>query len=179
MHRLPQVEYKDQKDSYPLPHIQDAIESLMGAGYFSGLDLKVGFWQIIMDEALKQYTAFRVGKLGFFKCEYMPFELCNAPRTFQALIQNYLGKLNLMYCLIYLDGMIVFSKTEEEHVQYLHVVFEHFSEHNLKLKPIKCEFFCNEINYLGHHVSKEGIQSSKENLKAVAEFTPPQTYTEI
>ena len=72
-----------------------------------------------------------------------------------------------------------FPKPEEEHLQCLCVVFECFWEHNLKLKLSKCKFFCSEINYLAHHVSKEGIQPSKENLKAVAEFTLPQTYTEI
>ena len=69
-----------------------------------------------MDEASKQYTAFTVGNLGFFKWEHMPFGLCNAPATFQRLMQNCLGELNLMYCLIYLDDVIVFSKTEEEHL---------------------------------------------------------------
>ena len=62
---------------------------------------------------------------------------------------------------------------EEEHLKHLHIVFDHFQEHNLMLKPTKCEFFWDEINYLAHHVSKEGVQSSKENLKVVAEFTPP------
>ena len=75
--------------------------------------------------------------------------------------------------------MIVFSKTEEEHLQCLHVVFDHFQEHNLKLKTTKCKFFQDEINYLAHHVSKEGVRPSKENLKAVAKFTPPETYMEI
>ena len=170
---------RTKKDSYPLPHIQEAIESLVGAGYFSCLDLKVGFWQIAMDKVSKQYTAFTVRNLGFFECECMPFGLCNAPATFQWLMQNCLGELNLTYCLIYLDDMIVFSKTEEDHLQCLYVVFRCFQEHNLKLKLSKCEFFCNEIGYLAHHVSKEGILPSKENLKAVAEFTLPQTYTEI
>ena len=94
-------------------------------------------------------------------------------------MQNCLGELNFMYCLIYLDGVIVFSKTEEEHVQCLRVVFDHFMEHNLKLKPTKFKFFQNEINYLAHHVSKEGVWPNKENLKSVAEFTLPQTYMEI
>ena len=75
--------------------------------------------------------------------------------------------------------MIVFLKTEEEHLRCLCIVFECFREHNLKLKPRKCEFFRNEINHLAHHVSREGVQPSKENLKAMAEFAPPQTYTEI
>ena len=107
---------RTKKDSYPLPHIQEAIESLLGAEYFSFLDLKAGLWQITMDKASKQYTPFTVGNLGFFKCEHMPFGLCNAPATFQRLRQNCLGKLNLIYCLIYLDDVIVFSKTEEEHL---------------------------------------------------------------
>ena len=127
----------------------------------------------------KQYTTFRVANPGFFKCECMPFWLCNAPATFQRLMQNYLGELNLTYCLIYLDDVTVFSKTADKHVQHLCVVFECFCQHNLKLKLSKCKFFHNETNYLAHHVSKGGIWPSKENLKAVAEFAPPQTYTEI
>ena len=101
----------------------------------------------------------------------MPFGLCNAPAPFQRLMQNCLGELNLMYCLIYLDDVIVFSKIKEEHLKHLCIVFDHFWEHNLKLKPTKIKFFWDEINYLAHHVSKEGMWPSKENLKAVAEFT--------
>ena len=99
-----------KKDSYPLPRIQEVLESLVGAEHFSCLDLKSGFWQIKMEEALKQYTAFTVGNLGFFKCDCMPFGLCNALATFQWLIQNCQGELNLIYCLIYLDDLIVFSQ---------------------------------------------------------------------
>ena len=106
-----------KKDSYPLPRIQEALESLVGAGHFSCLDLKSGFWQIKMDEASKQYTTFTVGNLGFFECNCMPFGLCNMPVTFQWLMQNCLGELNLIYCLIYLDDLIVFSWTAKE---YLH-----------------------------------------------------------
>ena len=105
-----------KKDSYPLPRIQGALESLVGTGHISCLDLKSGFWQIKMEEVLKQYTAFTVGNLEFFKCDWMPFGLCNAPALFQQLIQNYMGKLNLIYCLIYLDNLIVFLQTAEEHL---------------------------------------------------------------
>ena len=98
-----------KKDSYPLPQIQEVLESLMDAGYFSCLDLKSGFWQIRMDEASKQYTAFTVGNLGFMECNRMPFGLCNVPATFQWLMQNCMGELNFIYCLIYLDDLIVFD----------------------------------------------------------------------
>ena len=76
-----------------------------------------------MEEALKQYTAFAVGNLGFFECDHMPVGLCNAPATFQRLMQNSLGELNLIYCLIYLDDLIMFLQTTEEHLHRLHVVF--------------------------------------------------------
>ena len=77
-----------------------------------------------MEEALKQYTAFTVGNLGFFKCDRIPFGLCNAPATFQWFMQNCLGKLNLIYCLIYLDDLTVFPQTMKEHLHHLHVVFD-------------------------------------------------------
>ena len=88
------------------------MESLVGAGHFSCLDLNLGFWQIKMEEASKQYTAFTV---GFFECDCMPFGLCNTPTTFQRLMQNCLGKLNLIYSLIYLENIIMFLLTPEEH----------------------------------------------------------------
>ena len=114
-----------------------------------------------------------MGNLGFFKCDCMLFGLCNAQATFQRLMQNCLGELNLTYCLLYLDDVIVFSRTAEEHLQHLHVLFDHFQEHNLRIKPAKCEFFWEEINYLAHHISREGVMPSKESLKAVAKFTLP------
>ena len=105
-----------RKDSYPLLQIQEALESLVGASHFSCLDLKSGFWQIKMDEVLKQYTAFTMGNLGFFKCNRMPFGLCNVLAIFQWLMLNCMGELNFIYCLIYLDDLIVFSQTAEEHL---------------------------------------------------------------
>ena len=108
-----------KKDSYPLPQIQEALESLVGAGQFSCLDLKSRFWQIKMDEASKQYTAFTVGNLGFYEHDRMPFRLCNALATFQWLMQNCMGELNFIYCLIYLDDLIMFSWTTEEDLHQL------------------------------------------------------------
>ena len=108
-----------KKDSFPLLQIQEALESLIGTGHFLCLDLKSSFWQIQMSQESKQYTSFTIGKLGFYECDQMPFRLCNAPMTFQWLMQNCLGELNLTYCIIYLDNLIVFLKTESEHLQHL------------------------------------------------------------
>ena len=142
-----------KKDSYPLPHIQEALESMAGSAHFSLMDFKSGFWQIKMAPESQQYTAFTVGNLGFYEFTRMPFGLCNAPATFQHLMQNTLGKLNLTYCMIYLDDVVIFGHTEEEHLEHLCIVFERFWEFNLKLKPSKCLLFHSEIIYLAHHIS--------------------------
>ena len=109
----------------------------------------------------------------------MPFGLCNAPATFQWLMQNCMGELNLIYCLIYLDDLIILLQMAEEHLHLLCVIFDWPREYNLKLKPSKCSLFKENINYLAHEVSKQGLQPSDINLKAIAEYALLQTYTEI
>ena len=165
------------KDSHPLPCICEALESLTGAAHYSTFDMNSGFWQVPMDEESKQYAAFTLGSMGLYECESMPFGLCNAPPTFQRLMQNCLGELNLTYCLIYLDDVIVFSKTPEEHLRRMCVVFDHLCEHGLKLKPSKCDVF--KINYLAHHMSQKGVLPLKKNLETIAQCLPPDTYTKV
>ena len=149
-----------KKDLCPLPHIQEALESMVGLAHFSSMDFKLGFWQIKMALELQQYTAFTMGNLRFYEFTHMPFRLCNVPGMFLHLMHNTRGELNLMYCVIYLDNVIVFGHMEEEHLECLHIVFERFQEFNLKLKPSKCSFFQSEIVCLAHHVSQRGILSS-------------------
>ena len=131
-----------------------------------------------MDKESKQYTAFTLGSMGLYECESMPFRLCNAPPTFQRLMQNCLGELNLTYCLIYLDDMIVFSKTPEEHLRRMRVV-DCLCEHDLKLKPSKCDEFKSEINYLAHHVSQKGVLPLKKNLESITQCPTPDMYTKV
>ena len=168
-----------KKDSYPLPWIQEALESMVGSAHFSSMDFKSDFLQIKMALESQQYTAFTVGNLGFYEFTHMLFGLCNALVTFQHLMQNTLGELNLTYCVIYLDDVIVFSCMEEEHLECLCVVFERFWEFNLKLKPSKCSFFQAEIVYLAHHVLWRDILPSRENVQAMQEFPMPETYTQV
>ena len=167
------------KDSHPLPHICETLESLAGAAHYSTFDMNSGFWQVPMDEESKQYTAFTLGSMGLYECESMPFGLCNTPPTFQRLMRKCLGELNLTYCLIYLDDVIVFSDMPEEHLWRMHVVFNCLREHGLKLKPSKCEVFKSEINYLAHHVSQKGVLPSKKNLESIAQCPTPDTYTKV
>ena len=127
----------------------------------------------------QQYTAFMVGSMGVYEFLRMPYGLCNALATFQRLMQNCLRELNLTYALIYLDDVIVFSRTEEEYLHCLRVVFGRFLEHGLKLKPSKCHFLQDEITFLGHEISADVMRLGMANLKAIAEMAPPKTYTEI
>ena len=168
-----------RKDSHPLPRIGETLDSLVGSAYYSTFDLTSGFWQVPMAEESKQFTAFTLGSMGLFECERMPFGLCNAPATFQRLMQNCLGELNLTYCLIYLDDVIVYSKTPQEHLTRMRVVFERLREHGLKLKPSKCDLFKMEITYLAHHVSKDGVKPSHKNVEDILKCPVPKTYTDI
>ena len=170
---------RTKRDSYPLPRIVEVLDCLTGAAHFSSADLTSGFWQIGMEESSIPYTAFTVGNLGFFECLRMPFGLCNAPATFQRLMQRALGELEMTMCMVYLDDVVIFSSTPEEHLARMRIVFQRFRDHGLKLKPSKCNFFRSEITYLAHHISKEGVRPSPDNVRALAEIPPPDTYTGI
>ena len=159
--------------------MQETMESMVGARYFSCMDLKSGFSQVKMLEKACQYSAFTVGSMGVYEFLRMPYGLCNAPAMFQRLMQNCLVELNLIYALIYLEDVIVYSHTEEEHLTQLRAVFERFPESGLKLKPSKCHFFHTEINYLGHTMSAKGMEPSMDGIKAIAEMALPRTYTSI
>ena len=170
---------RTKKGSYPLPCIQEMLESLEGSHIFSSFNFKLGFWQVEMDEASKQYTTFTVGSLGFFECERMLFGLCNVPTTFQRLMQNCLSELNLTYCLIYLDDVITFSMDEDDHLRRMRVIFDRFRAEHLKLKPSKCSLFHAKIVFLAHRVMKDRVQPSEEHMKAINNFLEPDSYTSI
>ena len=132
-----------------------------------------------MEEESKALIRFTLGPLGFCECERMPFGLTNAPATFQRLMQSCLGILHLQYCIIYLDDIIVYSKTLEEHLTRLQAVFEKLNEAELKLKPLKCEFFKHELTYLGHVISKNGIQTDSKRVEAICKWPVPTNVTEM
>ena len=146
---------------------------------FTSLDLKSGYWQVELDEDSIPYTAFTVRPLGFYECLCMPFGLTNAPTTFKCLMENCLGDLHLNWCIIYLNNIIVYSKTPEEHLERLKAVFQKISKARLKLKPSKCEFFKSKITYLGHTVSNEGIATDHKKIKAIQLWPRPTTVTEV
>ncbi|CAN2387863.1 Reverse transcriptase (RNA-dependent DNA polymerase), partial [Pristimantis euphronides] len=166
------------RDSYPLPRIEESLSALGKARYFSTLDLASGYWQVPMAEQDREKTAF-ILPMGLFEFDRMPFGLSNAPGTFQRLMEKCLGDLNFESVLIYLDDIIVYSHTFEEHLQRLEQVFDRLKKHGLKIKPKKCHLFQEEIEYLGHSVSKHGVKPSPEKVAAVQQWPTPTTLREL
>ena len=139
----------------------------------------MGYWQVPLAEQDKPKTAFSVGNLGFYECNRMGVGLTNAPATFQRLMEKCMGSMHLRECLIFLDDILIFSKTFDEHISRLTSVFKRLEQHKLKLKPSKCELFKPSVTYLGHIVSSEGIQTDPEKLLAVRDWPAPTNIKEL
>ena len=166
------------KDSYPLPRIDDSLDALSGAKWFSTLDLASGYWQVPMDPKDIDKTALTT-PYGLFHFKVMPFGLANAPATFERMMEQVLAGLHWEVCLIYLDDVIVFSRTFEEHIVRLHQVFSRIKGANLKLSPTKCRLFCHEVGYLGHIVSKDGVATDPKKIEAISSWPVPRTTKEV
>ena len=167
------------KDAYAIPRIDEVMTNLAGSSWFSSLDLKSGFWQTPLAEESKPYTAFTVGPLGFFQFERMPFGLCNAPATFQRLMENALADLNLTWCIIYIDDVVVYAGSVQGLLQRLEGVFQKLREAGLKLKPSKCNFFARDLAYLGHTVSEKGIAPDPKKIQKILDWPIPTTPKEV
>ena len=167
------------KDAHPLPRIDDLLDALHGAKWFSTLDLKSGYWQVPIAEQDKEKTAFRTSSGQLFEFNQVPFGLCNAPATFSHLMDRVLAGLHWETCLFYLDDIIVFSSTWEEHLARLREVFERLRHAKLKLGAAKCTFAAKEVSYLGHRVTEEGLLPDPSLLAAIRDIPPPKTATEV
>ncbi|KAJ7991922.1 hypothetical protein DPEC_G00288890 [Dallia pectoralis] len=138
------------------------------------MDLKSGYYQIEMAESDKDKTAF-VCPLGFWEWNRMPQGITNAPSTFQRLMERCMGDINLREVLVFLDDIIVFSKTLEEHEARLTNVLSRLRENGLKLSPGKCRFFQTSVRYLGHIVSRDGVETDPKKTEALRTWPRPQT----
>jgi transposase InsO family protein len=165
-------------DAYPIPRIDETLEALGGTRYFSTLDLLSGYWQVGLTEKARQKAAFTT-RNGLFLWNVMPFGLCNAPATFERLMETVLRGLQWKECLVYLDDVVVFARNEQEMLARLDAVFSRLSAAGLKLKPRKCSLFARETEYLGHIVSEAGIRVNPEKVSAVRDWPVPQTKSEV
>ncbi len=147
-----------RKDAHPLPRIDDTLDALSDARLFSTLDLASGYWQVEVEPTDREKTAFTT-PFGLYQFRVMPFGLCNAPSTFQRLMHAVLAGLPWTVCLVYLDDVIIFSRTVEEHFQRLRDVFQRLRDAGLKLKANKCHLFRKSVKYLDHVVSAKGVET--------------------
>ena len=158
-------------DEFPLPRIDDTLDLLAGAKYFTTLDLASGYWQVPMEESSQEKTAF-ITYSGLYEFRKMPFGLVNAPATFQRLMEVVLAGIARDGCHVYLDDILVFGKTLEEHNHNLRRVFDRINGAGLKLKAKKCCFAQMSVLYLGHVVSQAGVQTDPKEVDAVSRYPP-------
>ena len=173
-----QLNAKTRKDAYPLPRIEESLDALTGAKWFSTLDLASGYNQVPMAKADQAKTAFCT-PFGLFEFNRMPFGLCNAPGTFQRLMERMFGDQRFQSVLLYLDDIIVFSSTVRQHLERLEEVFARLDQQGLKAKLSKCHFFQKQVKYLGHIVSEQGVATDPEKLAAVREWRRPSHLAEL
>jgi hypothetical protein len=167
-----------RKDAHPLPRIDDTLDALSGASWFSILDLASGYWQVELAESDREKTAFST-PYGLFQFRVMPFGLCNAPSTFQRLMELVLTGVQWSSCLVYIDDIIIFSSTVQGHFQRLVEVFERLRSAGLEVKPSKCHLFRRSVDYLGHIVSKQGIQTDPGKTENVTNWHAPNNVKEL
>ena len=167
-----------RNDAYPLPRIDETLDTLSGAQWFSTLDMASGYYQIGMDDQDKCKTAFTT-HMGLYQFWVMPFGLCSAPATFERVMELFLRGLRWERCLVYLDDVIVFGKTFEQALENLEEVFSRFQSANFKLKPKKCHLFRKEVNFLGHIVSGDGIRCDPSKISAVKDWETPTSVAEV
>ena len=163
--------------SYPLPLIDDILALLGNAKYFTSLDLKSGYWQVLMDEADKEKTAFTCHR-GLFQFNVMPFGLSNAPAIFQELMSIVLADLD-QFAIAYLDDILIFSSSLEEHMSHIQQVFDRLRQHDLKLKLKKCHFLQAETNYLGFVINQNRIKPDPKKVEAIQSISAPTSVREV
>lgn len=167
-----------KKDKYPLPRIEDILNNLGKAKWFTSIDLASGYWQVQIAEQDKEKTAF-ISKYGTYEYNVMPFGLCNAPATFQRLMNNVLGDTLWKYTMDYIDDISIFSETWEDHLRHIEEVLKRLKKAKLKINTNKCHFATKEMQFLGHLIGVEGIKPDPNNIVKVKEFPRPRTLTQL
>eukprot|EP00731_Ephydatia_muelleri_P003023 Em0001g3023a len=167
-----------KKDAQPLPRIDETLDVLGSARWFSCLDLTSGYWQVEVAPEDREKTAF-VTPYGLFQFRVMPFGLTNAPATFQRLMERVLAGLHWTTCLIYLDDILIFSATVQQHFTRLREIFDRLKQAGLKIKPSKCLLLQKSIKYLGHVVSEHGIKTDSDKTRCIADWPTPSCLQDL
>lgn len=168
-----------KKCAYPLPIVDQILNKLSGAQFLSSIDLKSAFWQIPLHPDSCEKTAFVIPGRGLFEFEVMPFGLCNAAQTLQALMDSVLGPELDPFVFVYLDDVIVATPSFDKHLEILQTVFNRLKEANLTINIDKCVFCLPSLKYLGFVVDCQGLRTDPDKVKAMLEYPPPTTATEV
>ena len=166
------------RDKFPLPRAEDLFDQVQGAKYFTKIDLRWGYHQIKIRPDDVPKTAFRT-PIGSFEWLCMPFGLTNAPATFQRFVQTILHNFLGDFACVYIDDILIYSRTPEEHIEHVRKVLDVLQEHRLLAKPTKCEWFMCNVEYLGHTISGKGIAVDPEKVKVLAAWPTPVTKTDV
>ncbi|KAJ8405696.1 hypothetical protein AAFF_G00316760 [Aldrovandia affinis] len=158
------------KDAHPLPHQADALAALGGNAFFSTMDLTAGYYNVEVHEQDKKFTAF-TSPFGLYEYNRLPQGLCNSPATFMRMMISIFGDQNFLSLLCYLDDVLIFAPDEQLALQWLEMVFERLKAHNLKLSQKKCHFMMPSVRFLGHIVSKDGVSTDPEKVRAMVGVT--------
>ncbi|KAL7824273.1 hypothetical protein SRHO_G00342580 [Serrasalmus rhombeus] len=167
-----------KKDAYPLPRIEETFALLSGSRWFTVLDLKSGYYQLEVEPADRPKTAFTT-PFGTWQFRKLPQGLTNSPATFQRTMERVMAGINLQEVIAFLDDLIIFSSTLEEHKERLMTVLKRLSDVGLKLSPAKCKFFQKSVHYLGHVISEEGIQPDPGKVSAIKNWPKPTSVKEL
>ncbi|UYV84530.1 K02A2.6-like, partial [Cordylochernes scorpioides] len=167
-----------KKDVYPLPRIVDTLDSLKGAKFYSSLDLRSGYWKIEVDEADRDKTIF-ITPDGLYEFLVISFGLCNAPATFERMVDKILRGLKWTMVLCYLDDIVVYSKSFNEHLHRLEIILQCLNKAELRLNPKKCLFGTERIRVFGHLVDSKGIYPDPEKIEAIDKFPTPKSITDV
>lgn len=167
-----------ERPIFPIPEAAELFDTISGSSYFSTLDMSSGYYQVPMNAKDREKTAFST-KMGHFQFKRMPFGLSGAPSTFQRLMSILLRGVNWKTCVVYLDDILVFGKTVEEHNLRLEEVLKRFKESGLKLSPSKCKFLQKEVIYLGHIIDSRGVRTDPAKISAIQKWQIPSNKAEL
>ena len=166
------------KNKYPLLRIEDLFDQLKGAGVFSKIDLRSGYYQLRVKDVDVPKTAFRT-RYGHYEFLVMPFGLTNELEAFMGLMNRVFRPYVDQFVVVFIDNILVYSKDAHEHEQHLRIVMETLREKKLYAKLSKCDFWIKEVSFLGHIVSTEGIRMDLIKIEAVVNWKPPLNITEV
>ena len=166
------------KNRYPLPLISEILDRLSGATYFSKIDVQDAYYRIRIKEGDEWKTAFRT-RYGHFEYTVMPFGLTNAPATFQNYIHIALSGYLDVFCVAYLDDILIFSKDRDSHTKHIRLVLDRMHQYELYAKPSKCTFYQSSVEFLGYIVSGSGVSMDPERVKTIQNWRVPTTFREI